>query len=109
LRNEPVIARHASLVYRTRKYIQRHKFGVTAATAAVLLLIAFGTMQAIQLRRITRERDRADRVTKFMTGMFKVSNPSEARGNAVTAREILDKSSKDIDTGCARTRSCRLN
>jgi eukaryotic-like serine/threonine-protein kinase len=99
LRNEPVIARPASLGYRTAKYIQRHKFGVAAATAAVLLLMAFGVMQAIELRRITRERDRADRVTKFMTGMFKVSNPSEARGNAVTAREILDKSSKDIDAG----------
>jgi serine/threonine protein kinase len=99
LRNEPVIARPASLVYRTKKYVQRHKFGVAAATAAALLLIAFGVMQTIELRRITRERDRADRVTKFMTGMFKVSNPSEARGNAVTAREILDKSSKDIDTG----------
>ncbi|MGA2357256.1 MAG: serine/threonine-protein kinase, partial [Terriglobales bacterium] len=99
LRDEPVIARPASLAYRTKKYVQRHKFGVAAATAAALLLISFGAMQAIELRRIKRERDRADRVTKFMTGMFKVSNPSEARGNAVTAREILDKSSKDIDTG----------
>jgi eukaryotic-like serine/threonine-protein kinase len=99
LRNEPVIARPASAAYRTKKYVQRHKFGVAAAATVVLLLIAFGVMQAIELRRITRERDRADRVTKFMTGMFKVSNPSEARGNAVTAREILDKSSKDVDSG----------
>ena len=99
LRKEPVIARPASLVYRTKKYVQRHKFGVAAATAVAMLMIGFGVMQAIELRRITRERDRADRITKFMTGMFKVSNPSEARGNAVTAREILDKSSKDIDTG----------
>ena len=66
-----------------------------------LLLIAFAVMQTIQLRRITRERDRADRVTAFMTGMFKVSNPSEARGNDIRAREILDKSAKDIDTGLA--------
>jgi non-specific serine/threonine protein kinase/serine/threonine-protein kinase len=99
LRNEPVMARPPSLAYRTRKYIQRHKFGVAAASAAVLLLFAFGVMQTIQLRQTKRERDRADRVTKFMTGMFKISNPSEARGNAVTAREILDRSSKDIDTG----------
>jgi len=99
LQNEPVTARPASAAYRARKYVQRHKFGVTVATAMALLLIAFGVIQAIQLRRIKRERDRADRVTKFMIGMFKVSNPSEARGNAVTAREILDKSSKDIDTG----------
>src|ERR1700722_15323935 len=97
--NQPVIARPATLVYRTKKYVQPPKLGGAAAPAATLLLVAFGVMQAIELRRITRERDRADRVTKFMTGMFKVSNPSEARGNAVTAREILDKSSKDIDTG----------
>ena len=33
LRNEPVVARPASTAYRTKKYIQRHKFGVAAATA----------------------------------------------------------------------------
>ena len=101
LQNEPVIARPASVAYRARKYVQRHKFGVAAATALVVLLIAFGVMQTMQLRRITRERDRADRVTAFMKGMFKVSNPSEARGNDIRAREILDKSAKDIDTGLA--------
>jgi serine/threonine protein kinase len=102
LRNEPVVARPSSNAYRTKKYIQRHKFGVAAATAMALLLIGFAVMQAIQLRRITRERDRADRVTAFMTGMFKVSNPSEARGNDIRAREILDKTEKDIDTGLAK-------
>jgi len=101
LRNEPVVARPVSTAYRTKKYIQRHKFGVAAATAMLLLMMAFAVMQAVQLRRITRERDRADRVTQFMTGMFKVSNPSEARGNDIRAREILDKSAKDIDTGLA--------
>jgi eukaryotic-like serine/threonine-protein kinase len=101
LRNEPVVARPASTAYRTKKYVQRHKFGVAVATAMALLLIAFAAMQTIQLRRITRERDRADRVTAFMTGMFKVSNPSEARGNDIRAREILDKSAKEIDTGLA--------
>ena len=33
--------------------------------------------------------------------MFKVSDPSEARGNSITAREILDKSSQEINTGLA--------
>jgi len=34
--------------------------------------------------------------------MFKVSDPSEARGNSVTAREILDKASNDIQMGLAK-------
>lgn len=101
LQNEPVTARPATAAYRAKKYVQRHKFGVAGATSLALLLIAFGVVQTMQLRRITRERDRADRVTAFMTGMFKVSNPSEARGNDIRAREILDKSSKDIETGLA--------
>jgi hypothetical protein len=72
------------------------------AAGLVLLLAGFTGMQYFQLRRITRERDRANRVTEFMEGMFKVSNPSEARGNSITAREILDNASKDIDTGLAQ-------
>src|SRR5262249_41199927 len=39
---------------------------------------------------------------KFMTDMFKVSSPSEARGNTITAREILDKSSTEIEAKLSR-------
>ncbi|MGB9073940.1 MAG: serine/threonine-protein kinase [Terriglobales bacterium] len=102
LQNRPLEARPASAGYRLRKYVRRHAVAVAVASGAAVLLIAFAVMQAVELRRITRERDRADRITGFMTNMFKVSDPSEARGNSVTAREILDKSSKDIDTGLAR-------
>jgi len=99
LRHESVAARPASGVYRARKYVRRHRIGVAAGAALVLVLVAAAIAQTVELRRVTRERDRADRITNFMTGMFKVSNPSESRGNKVTAREILDKASKDIDTG----------
>jgi len=97
LRNEPITARPASTGYRARKYIRRHRVAVGVTAGLAMVLVAFAITQAVQLRRITRERDRADRVTQFMTGMFRVSDPSEARGNTITAREILDKSSKEID------------
>ena len=99
LRHEPVAARQASTAYRALKYARRHRFGVAVASAVALVIISVAAMQTSELRRIRRERDRADRVTGFMTGMFKVSNPSEARGNAITAREILDKASHDISSG----------
>ena len=98
LNNEPVTAHAPTTAYRARKYIRRHRLGVAVAGAGALLLVGFAIAQAVELRRITRERDRADRITQFMIGMFKVSNPSEARGNSVTAREILDQSSKQIGT-----------
>jgi serine/threonine protein kinase/Tfp pilus assembly protein PilF len=102
LRHEPVLAHQASAAYRARKYVRRHRLGVAFAATAAALLVSVAVVQAVELRRIKRERDRADRVTEFMTGMFKVSDPSEARGNDIRAREILDKASKDIDTGLAK-------
>ena len=102
LRNEPVVARKASVYYRARKYVRRNRVGVAVGAGAALLLLSAGIAQTLQLRRTERERDRADRVTKFMTEMFKVSNPSEARGNDIRAREILDKASGEIDIGLAK-------
>jgi eukaryotic-like serine/threonine-protein kinase len=99
LHNEPVTAHPPSAGYLASKYIRRHRLGVAVAASGVVLLVAFAITQAVQIRRITRERDRADRITDFMTNMFKVSDPSEARGNSVTAREILDKAAKEIDSG----------
>jgi len=99
LNNEPVLARPASAGYRLQKYVRRHRIAVTAASAIALLLVSFGVVQAVQLRRITRERDRADRIAEFMTGLFKVSDPSERAGGTVTAADLLDKGAKDIDAG----------
>jgi len=109
LNDEAVVARPASAGYRLRKYVRRHRVAVSVAAGLVLLLAAFSVLQAVELLRITRERDRANRerdratrITDFMTGMFKVSDPSQARGNSVTAREILDKASNDMGTGLTK-------
>jgi len=102
LANEPVVARPASTGYRLAKYARRHRIGVSVAAALVMLLAGFAIVQAAELRRITRERDRANRITDFMTNMFRQTDPSVARGNTVTAREILDKASQAIDTGLAK-------
>jgi serine/threonine protein kinase len=101
LRNEPVSAHAPSRAYRARKYIRRHRVGVGLASAMVLLLLGFAIAQAVELRTIRKERDRADRITGFMTDMFKVSDPSEARGNDIRVREVLDKASTQIVTGLA--------
>jgi non-specific serine/threonine protein kinase/serine/threonine-protein kinase len=102
LKHELVVARPASAAYRLQRYVRRHRAAVGIAAGLVLLLAGFAVVQAVQLRRITRERDRANRITEFMTGMFKVSDPDESRGNSVTAREILDNASKDIERGLAK-------
>lgn len=101
LENRPVLARPASAGYRLQKYVARHRILVATAAFIAALIFSFVALLAVQLRRTTRERDRANRITDFMTKMFEVADPSEARGNSVTVREILDKASNDIQTGLA--------
>ena len=102
LQDQPVLAGPPSASYRARKFIRRHRFGVGVAAAAVVLLIGFAASMALQARRIAKERDRASRIADFMAQMFTVSDPSEARGNTVTARAILDKASNEIKMGLAK-------
>ena len=102
LRNEPITARPPSTGYRLRKYVRRHRVGVGAAGIIAALLLAFVVAQVVQLRRTTRERDRADRIADFMTGMFKASDPNERLGGTVTAEELLDTAAKNIDPGLSK-------
>jgi serine/threonine protein kinase len=98
LKHEPISARPDTLTYRLQKYVRRHRLGVAVVAALVALVVGFAVTQAVELRRITRERDRADRIANFMTGVFKVSDPNERVGDKVTAREVLDRAAKDIDS-----------
>jgi tetratricopeptide (TPR) repeat protein len=99
----PVLASPPSTVYRVSKFVRRHRIGVTTTVVIAALLVAFATTMAVQARRIGRERDRANReaqaakeIADFLVGLFTVSDPSQARGNTVTAREILDQGAQRI-------------
>jgi eukaryotic-like serine/threonine-protein kinase len=109
LKHEPISARPDTLAYRAAKFVRRNRTAVALVTTAIVAIAAgvVGTVMQARTARVQRdlalgERDRSTRITDFMTHMFNVSDPSEARGNTVTAREILDKASQDIETGLAR-------
>ena len=109
LHHEPVVARPRSTRYQLGKYIRRHRIGVTAAAAVILLLATLIVAQTLDLRRISRERDRANherdratRVSDFMTKIFKDSSPGQARGAGATVRDILDKASSDMSAGLTK-------
>ena len=108
LRHEPVVAGPRSASYRTRKFVRRHRLGAGVAVAAVFVLMTFAGTMAWQARRIALERDRANREARtlgqtvnFLTGLFKVSDPSQARGSPPSAREILDRGAKRLATELA--------
>ena len=104
LNNEPVSARPPSTRYRLSKFIARHKVGVTMAAVVAMAVIlgivgtTVGMVRAIRAERIaSREAETARQVSDFLVGLFKVSDPDEARGNSITAREILDEGAKKIE------------
>ena len=60
LASEPVVARPPSPGYRARKFVRRHRVGVSVAALGVLLLAGFGAAMAVQAQRIAAARDVAD-------------------------------------------------
>jgi len=50
-----------------------------------------------QTVRAEAEARTAQETTHFLVDLFKISDPSEARGNTVTAREMLDKGASKIE------------
>ena len=94
-----VEAHTPSTRYSLKKYLRRHRVGAAMALLLMLVLAGAGVLQTLTLRRVARERDRATRISNFMVNSFRVADPSEARGNQVTAREILDRAYTQIDPG----------
>jgi tetratricopeptide (TPR) repeat protein len=92
---------------RQREVQRRHRRMMALTTAAVvgmtitsgLAITAYlARLEAEEQRRIAEiEAETARQTTEFMVGLFEVSDPSEALGNTITAREILDKGAARID------------
>ena len=103
LADEPVLAGPPSAIYKARKFVRRHRAGVAAALLVAVAIIGgtIGTTAALlrALRaehRATQEAEAARRVSDFLVEIFRVADPSEAQGETITARQILDEGSRRI-------------
>jgi serine/threonine-protein kinase len=106
----PVQARPDTLGYRVGKFVRRQWAGVAAASAFLLLLVAFAGAMAWQQAETARERDRAEReqgraeqalaesesVADFLVDLFQANNPNEARGDTLSARDLLRRGTDRI-------------
>ena len=106
LTGQPVLATSDTFLYRTGKFVRRHRVSVAAGVLAVITLAAFSAVTYIQAQRIAQERDvataertRAEQISSFLVELFELSDPSRSRGNQVTARELLDIGARRIRLG----------
>ncbi len=92
----------AEALSRLRRIRDRPRRRLRAALVALAALIAAGVAlkYTVDLRRerdaAERSRREAEEVSAFMMGVFSVSDPGEARGSSVTARELLDRGAQKV-------------
>jgi serine/threonine-protein kinase len=99
----PVKARRPTVAYRVHRFVRRHALAVAAAAVVLVSLVAGLSATLWQARVAARERDNArreaataGRVSEFLIETFEIADPGEARGNTVTAREVLDSGTRRI-------------
>ncbi len=106
LDRRPLAVRAGSWRYVAGRFVSRHRLGAAAAAVAVLAVTTAAIVFSVQAARLAAERDRtarerdtAQQVLRFLTGLFEVSNPDATpNGSSVTARELLDRGAERIDT-----------
>ena len=104
LNNEPVSARPPSRSYRMRKFVSRHRFGVSAAAAMLALIIASAGVILVQSVRVARERDRAATeaakavsINEFLQQMLASADPTGTGSRTVTVVEALSAAERRLD------------
>ena len=100
LRGLPVIATPDSLGYRLGKFYRRNRPVVlTSAIGALgfLGMTAYYTQQlAVERDVAVLEQQKSAEIVDFVTGLFEVADPSESRGEDITARQLLDAGAERI-------------
>ena len=94
----PIRARRETFFYSLRKFSGRHRWAVLAGALAVAGLVAFSIAIQLKNSEIARQRNQAERVVDFMTGIFEKADPYAASKAEMTATELLDEAITKIDT-----------
>ena len=97
LNGYPVRAKTATLGYRSAKFIRRNRAAVAVAALAIVALVGFSIGMAVLAKRARQQQVIAERESGFLSSIFAASMPIQARGNQVTARDLLDRGMQRVD------------
>ncbi len=97
LNREPVLARPPSAGYLLQRFVQRNRLAVLAASITIVAVCVgatasvLGYLRAKDAELVARQESaRANRVAEFLKELLAASKPSNARGEDVTVRQVLD-------------------
>ena len=92
LAGRPVQARPDGTFYIAGRFARRHWFGLAAATAICVAIVAGGATAIVQARHAAREAERARAATEFVAELFRLNTSGpDATGTAATPTELIDR------------------
>lgn len=90
--------------YVVGKWLRRHPIATAASVFAVIMVAAFSWQLKLQRdraqlaeRQAVAEADAANEVTQFLLGLFGGADPQFARGREISAREMLERGTRELD------------
>jgi eukaryotic-like serine/threonine-protein kinase len=87
--------------YRGGKFVRRHKVAVSMTILSLVALIGFGVGLALLAKRADQQRLAAQREAEFLGSIFDAATPQAAKGDTITARQLLDQGAQRIDSELA--------
>ncbi|MEO7325883.1 MAG: serine/threonine-protein kinase, partial [Dokdonella sp.] len=98
LDGRPIAAQRDSVVYRSGKFLRRHRLGVAFASFALLGLFAATAFALLEAARARAQARQAEAVTGFLIDTFRVADPKGAPGGVkLTALDVLDAGAQRLD------------
>lgn len=104
LNRQPIVARPPSAGYLLSRFVRRNRAAVAGVSIAFVAVLIGAIAATVGFLRATeaelealREAETSRQVSEFLVGLFEISDPSESRGNSITAREVLDTAVAKVD------------
>lgn len=91
LDRRPIHARAPSWTYRTRRFVQRHRFGVAVSVLAIAFIVAAVGMVASAHRDMRQARNRAEQSLAFIESLFRNELREQPAIELPSTAELLDR------------------
>ncbi|MEM8993819.1 MAG: serine/threonine-protein kinase, partial [Acidobacteriota bacterium] len=96
LEGRAVVARGDSWLYRADRFVRRHRWAVTAAMAVAVFFALYTYRLAVERDRARQEARSKASIADMMVTLFSSARPDSARGEDITARELLDRGAAEL-------------
>ena len=103
LERRAVRARPLNVAQRLARWVRREPRLAAASGLLVLALLAGFAASTVQWRRAEANAQRAERVRKFLIGVFQEVNPDKSRGQPITAEQLLEHGVRELDAPSAQS------